>query len=243
MLILDSRTTRSKCQKTETEEQNEILVETPIVRKLRSRTVSTEEIQKPAKTLRKRSASVDEAAQAAEKQKEPKIGIKKGRNRRVASETHLPRIEEENNVKTKKSKSMLEGYSEARRLTRRQMNLLKTISETSESSKTDLEMMDPIVLLDKVSFEGMTDPEEKKVYETSPSTSASSWSEKPSRNLRSASQASLRSRSKTPVRSTKGRGRKKSTDEVPTQSIEVNSFFCVVLYYYFFFRMTKLKKK
>jgi hypothetical protein len=175
---------------------------------------------------------VDEAKPTKTKQPAKKETKKEetDRPRRAASVSHLPKIsEEDSDEQQNRSRSVLEGYSMSRRVTRRQMSLLKkSLDATGKGEKIELESMDPTVLLDKLPFEGKPDPEEQKVYETSPSTtnSASSTPVKPSRRLRSASQASetsQRSESDTPVKAVKGRPRKKSTDEVSNISTRSNS--------------------
>nr|XP_015835953.1 PREDICTED: protein ELYS isoform X3 [Tribolium castaneum] len=181
---------RSRKNKLETTDQLSETLDstTQSVRKLRSRTISTEESPKPVVTLRKRSASVDEVKSS---EKVSEVGVRKGRSRRAASTTPLPKIEEEGG-----KKSLLEDYSMTRRVTRRQMAVLKEICD--EGEKSGLKSIDPIVLP-----EGKPESEEQN-YETSPT------SFRRSRRRRSTSQASDTSqisRSKTPPDGNLGEGR------------------------------------
>ncbi|CAH1107347.1 unnamed protein product, partial [Psylliodes chrysocephalus] len=151
-------------------------------------------------TLRKkRSASVDIAPtfsrQVTLKRNESTNEVKeKSGDRRAMSVSNMPVISEETpdgQARTpRKAKSTANSYTSARRLTRRQANLIKDVASVSKDDirpiiSLDVDDIDPIKLLDLDSFEGKPDPDEKDVYESpSPSSSANSQTNRRRRRRR-----------------------------------------------------------
>ncbi|CAG9823287.1 unnamed protein product [Phaedon cochleariae] len=160
-----------------------------LLRKTRSSSVDDVKTYSRKRSLQ-RSNSVDEKPPATNPVKTPKG---KGRARSVV---HMPAISEEGNGGDRGNKAT---YATSRRLTRSQASMVRDVEEGidlgdgEESDKTiKLDYIDPIVLLDKESYQGEQDPEEKKIYEgSSPSNSTvSSFTRPARRKSRSVSVAS-----------------------------------------------------
>ncbi|XP_074041102.1 AT hook containing transcription factor 1 homolog isoform X2 [Leptinotarsa decemlineata] len=148
----------------------------------------TLEAPKVATLLRKtRSASVDEVKTYSRKRTlkrsnsvegETAAEIKPKLRGKARSVSQMPVISEE----AKSQRGSKEVYASSRRLTRRQASIVKGVPTPAELTAEDegesvkpleLEGLDPIKLLDKEPFQGEPDPEEKKVYQVSPSPSNS----------------------------------------------------------------------
>lgn len=94
----------------------------------------------------------------------------------IKNKTKPPKI-------TRRAKSAIETYSSSRRLTRRQVKLLEQsfLHSTQDKSNTDnsddenrgpkLSQLNPIILLEKSSFEGVADPDEQNILQRSPVSS------------------------------------------------------------------------
>ncbi|XP_056636381.1 protein ELYS [Diorhabda sublineata] len=153
--------------------------------------------------------------------------------RKAKSEIQMPVIPEETTEKAKagnKAASVIDNYATARRLTRRQANLIKdvTISADTESldeiskKRIDLEPIDPINLLDKEIFEGKSDPDENRVYEPSSPSASTATSVQKTRRSRSNSVISDVSVSpSTPKRS--GRGTRSQTKSPAASGVSTRS--------------------
>uniref|UniRef100_A0A6P7H2L3 Uncharacterized protein YFR016C-like n=1 Tax=Diabrotica virgifera virgifera TaxID=50390 RepID=A0A6P7H2L3_DIAVI len=175
------------------------------LRRKRSASVDVKTFSKPRTT--KRAKSVDSMSETNE--------------RKTKSIAHMPIISEEKleakKVKeTRKSKSVIDSYTTARRLTRRQASMVKDLTKTTDAEsidavpklQIDLEQMDPIKLLEKDHFEGNPDPEEKIIYEqSSPSTSTVSVP----RSRRRSRSNSVLSEASTPSQSLPGTPQKRKT--------------------------------
>ncbi|XP_072402062.1 uncharacterized protein Elys isoform X1 [Diabrotica undecimpunctata] len=198
------------------------------LRRKRSASVDVKTFSKPRTT--KRTKSVDSMGEIINERKTKSIA-------------HMPIISEEKVKETRKSKSVVDSYTTARRLTRRQASMVKDLTITTDAESVDdmpklqidLEPIDPIILLEKDHFEGKPDPEENIVYEqSSPSTSTvsvprsrrrsrsnsvlSEASTPPSHNLPDTPQKrKTRSRTKSPAASVSGistRSRKQSESDL-----------------------------
>ncbi|KAG5885554.1 hypothetical protein JTB14_007634 [Gonioctena quinquepunctata] len=167
------------CQASTSKETLEAPKVMTLLRRTRSASV-TEVKTYSRKRVSKRSSSVDEKVEDCVLEPKPKPTSK------ARSVSQMPIISEE----LKGGKYTKENYTTSRRMTRKQASMMKgiptptdvTAEDDSGSEKTiDVEDFDPIMLLEKEHFQGEPDPEEKKVYETSPSNSTASSLHRPAR--------------------------------------------------------------
>lgn len=114
-----------------------------------------------------RSTSIDDKEETINKTKEDEEVAKPKSRAKAHSVSHMPVISEETRPKPRKRSragSALETYTTSRRLTRRQADIIKgiptptdvTAEDASEvEEQVDLDVFDPINLLDKEPFKGM----------------------------------------------------------------------------------------
>ncbi|KAK9888484.1 hypothetical protein WA026_000735 [Henosepilachna vigintioctopunctata] len=174
-------------------------VDTPIIETTTESTLPTTE-NKQLGRRKLRSASVD-APISLEKISETSESIED--NLSLLSDLNTANKERKNRRKPSKTikRSLVENYSNSRRLTRRQSNIIQTTLkeideevEINEVRLTKIESNARIDLLNKSNFEGTPDPEEERIYETSPSSVGMSSSvsniQRARRSSRSSSNAS-----------------------------------------------------
>lgn len=148
----------------------EILEDPKVITLLRrTRSASVDEIKTYSRKRNLRSTSIDEREEDTIKEEDVTASKPKTKTR-AHSVSHMPVISEDTKLKTKKrsrAASALATYATSRRLTRRQADIVRAIPTPTDVTAEDdseveeqenLDVFDPINLLDKEPFQGMVLP-------------------------------------------------------------------------------------